>query len=186
MANTGLSDKEIIQTLKSSRDKEKAFSLILKKYQESLYWHIRKMVISHPDTDDIMQNSFLKIWKGLDKFRGDSSLYTWVYRIATNETFTFLKKRNRQRAFSINEEESPFENTLNSDHRFNGTELQRMLQSFILKLPDKQRLIFNMKYFDEMKYEEISRITGTSVGSLKASYHHAVNKIKDMFNNEVI
>ncbi len=186
MTDTGLSDKKIIQTLKDSRDKERAFSLILKKYQERLYWYIRKMVISHDDTDDILQNSFLKIWKGLDKFRGDSSIYTWVYRIATNETFTFLKTRDKQRAFSINKEESSFENTLKSDHHFNGTELQRKLQSFILKLPDKQRLIFNMKYFDEMKYEEISRITGTSVGSLKASYHHAVNKIKDMFNNELI
>jgi len=186
MADTGLSDKDIIQALKDSADKETVFSLLVKKYQERLYWHIRKMVISHDDTDDILQNTFLKIWKGLDKFRGESSFYTWIYRIATNETFTFLKNRDKQNHFSINSEDYPFENTLKSDHHFNGNELQRKLQGFILKLPDKQRLIFNMKYFEEMKYEEIAEITGTSVGALKASYHHAVKKIKEMFDNEII
>ncbi len=186
MAETGITDKEILERLKNSSDKEAAFSLLVKKYQERLYWHIRKMVISHDDTDDILQNTFLKVWKALDNFRADSAMYTWLYRIATNETLTFLKSREKHKAFSVDDEESGIENRLKSDDGFNGTELQMKLQKFILLLPDKQRLIFNMKYFDEMKYEEIAEITGNSVGALKASYHHAVNKIKAMFKKEFL
>jgi len=186
MTKTGITDKEIVKKLKSTSDKEAVFSLLVKKYQERLYWHIRRMVISHDDTDDILQNTFLKIWKGLDNFRGDASLYTWLYRIATNETLTFLKSKEKRKALSMNDEENPIENRLESDDGFNGSELQTKLQKFILMLPDKQRIVFNMKYFEEMKYEEIAAITGTSVGALKASYHHAVSKIKTMFKNEML
>ncbi len=186
MTEAEITDKEILEKLKSASDKEAAFLLLVKKYQERLYWHIRKMVISHHDTDDILQNTFIKIWKALDNFRGDSALFTWLYRIATNETLTFLKNREKHKVFSVDDEESKIENRLKSDDGFNGTELQMKLQKFILMLPDKQRLIFNMKYFDGMKYEEIAKITGNSTGALKASYHHAVNKIKAMFKNEFL
>ena len=186
MTETGISDNEIIKRLKAGKSKEAAFELLVKKYQERLYWHIRKMVISHDDTDDILQNTFIKVWKGLDNFRGDASLYTWLYRIATNETLTFLKGRDKRKAVLMDDEENTIGNRLKSDDGFNGNELQTKLQKFILMLPEKQRLIFNMKYFEEMKYEEIAEITGTSVGALKASYHHAVNKIKAFFKNEMI
>lgn len=186
MAKTGLSDTEIIKLLKDDSSKERAFSVLVDTYQERLYWHIRKMVVSHDDTDDVLQNTFIKIWKGLDKFRGDSSLYTWLYRIATNETLTFLKSKQRKQAFSIDEVENPIENTLKSDPDFDGSELQAKLQKCVMQLPDKQRLIFNMKYFEEMKYDEIAEITGSSVGSLKASFHHAVKKIEMLFKNELI
>jgi len=186
MAETGISDKEITEKIKGGTNKDAVFELLVKKYQERLYWHIRKMVISHDDTDDILQNTFIKVWKGLDNFRGDAALYTWLYRIATNETLSFLKSREKRKALSMDDEERSIENKLKSDDGFNGNELQRKLQKFILMLPDKQRLIFNMKYFDEMKYEEIAEITGTSTGALKASYHHAVSKLKAMFKNELI
>jgi len=142
------------------------------------------MVVSHDDTDDILQNTFLKVWKALDSFKGDSSFYSWIYRITINETFTFLKIRDRQKSFSIDNEESSVVSRLKSDHSFDGNELHLRLQKYILLLPPKQRLVFNMKYFDEMKYEDIAKITDNSVGALKASYHHAVKKLKTMFNNE--
>ncbi len=186
MVNSGLADKDIIQKLKTTNNKEEVFSLLVEKYQQRLYWYIRKMVVSHDDTDDILQNSFLKIWKALDNFKGDSSFYTWIYRITTNETFTFLKSKERQKAQSIDDEEGLIAKSLESDHEFNGNELQIRLQKYILLLPNKQRLVFNMKYFDEMKYEEMADITGNSIGALKASYHHAVKKIKAMFKSELI
>ena len=186
MADSGIADKDIIQKLKTTNRKDEVFSLLVEKYQERLYWHIRKMVVSHDDTNDILQNSFLKIWKALSNFKGDSSFYTWIYRIATNETFTFLKTRDRQRALSMDDEESSVINSLKSDHNFDGNELQLRLQKYILLLPAKQRLVFNMKYFDDMKYEEIAKITDNSVGALKASYYHAVKKIRALFNDELI
>ena len=186
MADSGIADKDIIKKLKTTNSKDEVFSLLVAKYQERLYWHIRKMAISHDDTDDILQNSFLKIWKALDNFKGNSSFYTWIYRITTNETFSYLKTRERQKALSMDDKESSIIDSLKSDHDFDGDELQLKLQKFILLLPYKQRLIFNMKYFDEMKYEEIAQITDNSIGALKASYHHAVKKIKAMFNNETI
>ncbi len=186
MADYGVADKDIIKKLKTTNNRDEVFSLLVAKYQERLYWHIRKMVISHDDTDDILQNSLLKIWKALDNFKGDSSFYTWIYRITTNETFTFLKNRERKKTLSMDDEESSITSSLKSDHHFDGNELQLRLQKYILLLPPKQQLIFNMKYFDEMKYEEIADITDNSIGALKASYHHAVKKIKAMFNNEII
>ncbi len=155
-----------------------AFNLIVRKYQERIYWHIRKIVIQHDDSDDVIQNTFLKVWSGLDGFREDSQLYTWLYRIATNEALTFLKKKKSKFFLPLADVEQQLASTLESGPHLNGTEIQLKLQKAILKLPEKQRLVFNMKYFDELKYEEISNILGTSVGALKASYHHAVKKIE--------
>jgi RNA polymerase sigma-70 factor (ECF subfamily) len=186
MTPVELPDNELVQQLTNPDTREQGFNQLILKYQERLYWHIRKMVTHHDDTDDVLQNTFVKIWHGLSKFRGDSSLYTWIYRIATNETLTFLKSKQRKKAFSIDEAESPIENTLKSDPFFDGNEIQVKLQSALMQLPDKQRLVFNMKYFDEMKYDEIASITGNSVGSLKASFHHAVKKIELFLKNDLI
>ncbi len=147
-------------------------------YQEKLYWHIRKMLLSHDDTNDVLQNTFLKAWNGIDNFRGESQISTWLYRIATNETLTFLANKRTRNIQSINDVEDLLLQNLRSDNYINGNEAQLKLQRAILTLPEKQRLVFNMKYFDEMKYEEMEAILGTTVGALKASYHHAVKKIE--------
>ncbi|MCX2745253.1 sigma-70 family RNA polymerase sigma factor [Mangrovivirga sp. M17] len=154
------------------------FSVILTNYKERIYWHIRKMVIDHDDSDDITQDTFIKVYENLEKFKGDSDLFTWIYRIATNECLKFLRKKKRASIFSFSSLESELNNSLTSSVYVDGNEVEIKLQKALLKLPDKQRLIFNMKYFDNMSYEEISSITETSVGGLKASYHHAVKKIK--------
>ncbi len=161
-----------------------AFNLIVRKYQERIYWHIRKIVISQDDADDVVQNTFLKVWGGLGNFREDSQLFTWLYRIATNEALTFLKRKRTKFLLPIIDVEQQLANTLESDPYFDGNELQAKLQKAIIKLPVKQRLVFNMKYFDEMKYEEMSRILGTSVGALKASFHHAVKKIEKFIEED--
>jgi len=155
-----------------------AFKQIIKKYQERLYWHIRKIVISHEDSDDILQNTFIKVWRGLDQFREDSKLYTWLYRIATNESLTFLKQKKKRQYIPFMDVEHQLMNVLESDEYFSGDQIQLKLQKAILTLPEKQRLVFNMKYFEEMKYEDMSKILDTSVGALKASFHHAVKKIE--------
>ena len=169
-------DKELIQRFRENRND--AFNGIVRKYQERLYWHIRKMVISHDDADDVLQNTFIKAYQGLEKFREDASLFTWLYRIATNESLTFLKKERNRFLYSTDDYQQQLERTLVSDPHFDGDELQLKLQKAILRLPEKQRLVFNLKYFDEMKYEDMSAILGTSVGALKASYHHAMKKIE--------
>lgn len=172
------SDKELLALFRNEESKNYSFNLIVRKYQERLYWHIRKMVGAHEDADDVVQNTFLKIWKGLDGFREDSQLYTWMYRVATNEALTFLKKKKNRYFLSTDDEESHVQNKLEADVYFEGDEIDRKLQAALAKLPDKQKLVFNMKYFDSIKYEEMSEILGTSVGALKASYHHAVKKIE--------
>ena len=169
-------DKELIKLFRENRND--AFNLIVRKYQERLYWHIRKMVISHDDADDVLQNTFIKAYQGLEKFREDASLFTWLYRIATNESLTFLKKERNRFFQPLGEYQQQLEGTLVSEPHFDGDELQLKLQKAIIRLPEKQRLVFNMKYFDEMKYENMSAILGTSVGALKASYHHAMKKIE--------
>ena len=179
---TELSDKELVRQFNVENSRNNAFTLIVKKYQEKLYWHIRKILISHDDTDDALQNTFIKAFEALDSFREDSSLYTWLYRIATNESLTLLKKRRTKYYVPMSYVQSHLENTLMSDPHFNGDEAQMKLQQAIIKLPEKQRLVFNMKYFDEMKYDDMAEILNTSVGSLKASYHHAVKKIEQMLN----
>jgi RNA polymerase sigma-70 factor (ECF subfamily) len=177
-----ISDKELLEMFKSADSKNAAFNLLVQKYQERIYWHIRKMVLNHDDADDIVQESFIKIWNNLDKFRGESSLYTWIYRIATNEVLAFMKKQKSQNVVSLQEVENSLSNTLKEDIYFNGDDAQIKFQQALATLPPKQRLVFNMKYFDEMKYEEIAEVLDTSVGALKASYHIAVEKIKKDIN----
>jgi RNA polymerase sigma-70 factor (ECF subfamily) len=173
-----MDDKDLLCLYKEGK-RETAFNLIVKKYGERLYWHIRKMVICHEDADDLAQNTFVKAWHALPEFREESRLYTWLYRIATNEVLTFLKRKKLRNFISITEVSRQLENSLESDSFFNGDEVQKALHKAILKLPEKQRLVFNMRYFEEMKYEEMSEILGTSVGALKASYHHAHQKVQD-------
>ncbi|MDR2292876.1 MAG: RNA polymerase sigma factor [Prevotellaceae bacterium] len=176
-------DKLLIEMFKSNESKNFAFNQIVLKYQERIYWHVRKMVINHDDADDLVQESFIKIWNSLDKFRGESSLYTWIYRIATNEVLAFLKKQKSHNHVSLQDVENDLRDTLKQDIYFNGDDAQIKLQQILASLPPKQRLVFNMKYFDEMKYEEIAEILDTSVGALKASYHIAVEKIKKNINS---
>ncbi|MDY6799673.1 MAG: RNA polymerase sigma factor [Bacteroidota bacterium] len=178
------SDKELLALFKNEEKRNYAFNLIVRKYQEKLYWHIRKIVLIHDDADDILQNTFIKVWKGLDGFREDSKLYTWLYRIATNESLTFLKQKKTKYLLPIVDYENQLKETLQSDEHFNGTEIQLKLQKAILKLPKKQRIVFNMKYFEEMKYDDMAEVLNTSVGALKASYHHAVKKIKNYFKED--
>lgn len=178
------SDKELLALFKDVEKKNYAFNLIVRKYQEKLYWHIRKIVIKHDDANDILQNTFIKVWKGLDRFREDSKLYTWLYRIATNESLTFLKQQKTKYLLPLVDYENQLKETLVSDKHFNGDEIQQKLQKAILGLPEKQRIVFNMKYFDEMKYDDMSEILKTSVGALKASYHHAVKKIEKYFKED--
>lgn len=168
----------LVEQLKDVQTKEQAFRMLIKEYKERLYWHIRKIVISHDDTDDVLQNTFIKIFRGIDNFKQDSKLYSWMYRIATNESLTFLKKRAKERNVDITEIKQDLVTSLSSDDWFTGDEIQRILQEAVAKLPEKQQLVFNMKYFDNMKYDEISKILDTSVGGLKASYFHAVKKIE--------
>lgn len=174
-------DSDLINLFKNVESKENAFNLIVLKYRERMYWHVRKIVICHDDTHDIIQNTFIRAWNGLTNFREESQLYTWLYRIATNEALTFLNTKKRRFMLPIVDYERKLSDTLEADEYFNGDEIQLQLQKAILTLPEKQRLVFNMKYFDEMKYEDISEILGTSVGALKASYHHAVKKIEKYF-----
>lgn len=174
-----MEDKEILNLYKEEGKQEYAFNLLVRKYSERLYWHIRKLTCSHDDANDLLQTTLVKIWKYLPEFREESKLYTWLYRIATNETLTFLKKRRLSAALSLSNYETILENKLKSDNSFNGDKLQMALQKAILKLPDKQRAVFNLRYFQEMKYDEISDVLNTSVGALKASYHHAYQKIKN-------
>lgn len=176
-------DIQLIKLFESEETRDKAFSCIVEKYRERLYWHIRKMVILHDDTDDLLQKTFIKVWKGLNKFRKDSKLYTWLFRIATNETITFLNKKKKNRESSLEIYESYLSEVLISDEYFNGDKAQEILQQAILTLPEKQRIVFNMRYFDETKYSDMSEILETSEGALKASYHHAIKKIENYIKN---
>lgn len=180
-----ISDGEIIQKFKNPDYREKAFHELVAKYQERLYWHCRKIVVLHEDADDALQNTFIKVWNSLANFRADSGLYTWLYRIATNESLTLLKQKKKfQNHSSLDEYVLSLSENLTADAYFDGDETERKLQSAILGLPEKQRLVFNMKYYDEMKYNDMSEILNTSVGALKASYHHAVKKIEKFMQEE--
>lgn len=179
-----LEDQELIEKLISEETRNFAFNQLVRKYQERIYWHIRKMVFDHDDADDVVQEVFIKIWKNLGRFRQDSKLYTWIYRIATNECLNFLKKKKRAAFFSISDYEDTLVSKLDHNAHIDGDHIEMALQKALLTLPDKQRLVFNMKYFEDMKYDDIAEITGTSVGSLKASYHHAVKKVEDILNKD--
>lgn len=174
-----LTDKELLDQFRNSETRNYAFNLLVRQYQKKLYWHIRKILIDHDDTDDVLQNVFLKVWKSLDSFKAESQLYTWLYRIATNESINFLNQKKKRAGIPLDEVSSFLASNIESDQYFKGDEIQTILQKAILTLPDKQRIVFNMKYFEEMKYEEMSGILDTSVGALKASYHHAVKKIEE-------
>lgn len=179
-----MEDVQIISMFADERTREAAFSQLLTKYQQKIYWHVRRMVIDHDDADDVVQDIFVKVWKNLAKFREDSQLYTWLYRIATNECITFLNKKKQKYNVSLDDESTSYlAETLADGQYFNGDKAQMKLQQALLTLPEKQKLVFNMKYFEDLKYEEISQILGTSVGALKASYHLAVKKIENFFNN---
>ena len=173
-----MDDKELLLKLRDPESINYGFNLLVRKYQQKIYWHVRKMVIDHDDADDLVQEVFIKVWKHIENFRQDAQLYTWIYRIATNECLNFLRKKKNKFFLPIHDVQHELAEKLDSSQYIDGEEIQLKLQKALLKLPDKQRLVFNMKYFDEMKYEEISEITGTSVGSLKANYHHAVKKIE--------
>ena len=173
-----MTEKEIIFLYDSGRCEE-AFSGIVECYSERLYLHIRRFVCCHEDADDLVQEVFIKIWAARPSFRRDAQLFTWIYRIATNEVLNFLRKQKIRAMISLDSSESVLAKKIDEDVSFNGDRLQRELHKAILKLPEKQRIVFSLRYFDEMKYEDMAEITGTSVGALKASYHFAYNKVKE-------
>lgn len=178
-----ISDQELIDALKSEKRRDVAFNDLVVKYQERLYWHIRKIVLNHDDTDDVLQNTFLKVWKNIGSFREESSLFTWLYRIATNESLTFINQKKRHTIAPLTEASDYLQQNLEADEYFDGDDIQKKLQQAIITLPDKQRLVFNMRYFEEMPYQEMSDILNTSVGALKASYHHAAKKVEEFISN---
>ncbi len=178
-----LDDKELLKMFKSGNP-DYAFNLIMRKYQQNIYWHVRRLLIDHDDSNDVVQNVFLKVWQNISKFRGDSKLYTWLYRIATNEALSFLKKKQKRFFIPLVDVEANLSEKIESDHFFKGDEIQKKLQKVILKLPEKQRVIFNLRYFDEMKYEDMSQILNTSTGALKASYHIAAKKVEEFLKSD--
>lgn len=173
-----IEDALILQKFEDEKTRHEAFSILLNKYQQKVYWHIRRIVINHDDADDLAQDVFIKVWKNLINFRQDAQLYTWIYRIATNESITFLNKKKSKNNISIDDLSEQLSQSLNEENYFSGDAIQKKLQKAILTLPEKQKLVFNMKYFGDMKFQEISDVLGTSVGALKASYHLAVKKIE--------
>ena len=172
-------EAQLLEQLKSEQHKDEAFKTLISLYKERLYWHIRNIVKSHDDTDDVLQNTFIKVYKNIHKFKGESKLFSWMYRIATNESITFINKRAKQLKTTNEEVQQQALNNLKSDVYFEGTEIQLKLQKAIATLPEKQQLVFNMKYFQDLKYKDMSEILQTSEGALKASYHIAVKKIED-------
>ena len=178
-----IQDTELLLQFRDPETKERAFTAIIKKYQEKLYWHIRRLVVEHEDANDVLQNVFIRVWNGLENFREDSQLYTWLYRIATNECLSYLEQQKRKSALSFDEMESGLSNKIVADKYFDPNKLEWKLQLAIQQLPEKQRVVFTLRYYDEMPYEEMSRVLDTSEGALKASYHHAVKKIEDYILN---
>jgi RNA polymerase sigma-70 factor (ECF subfamily) len=176
-----MTEREIIRLHQNGRIEE-AFNGIVNTYSERLYWHVRRFLCNHEDTNDLLQDIYIKVWTALPTFRGESQVFTWLWRIATNEVLNYLRKQKFKAMVSLDSSIDILRKKIDDDPYFNGNELQRELHKAIQKLPEKQRVVFNMRYFDELKYEEISEITDTSVGALKASYHHAYNKIKEELN----
>ncbi|MGX5818551.1 RNA polymerase sigma factor [Chitinophaga lutea] len=176
-------DKDLLSLFGHPDTKEKGFTLIVRKYQERLYWHIRRLVLDHEDANDVLQNVFIKVWKGLENFREDARLYTWLYKIATNESLSFLEQQKRKTAISLSDVETGLINKLQSDTHYDANRIEWKLQRAILTLPEKQRAVFSLRYYDEMPYEEMSKVLDTSEGALKASYHHAVKKVEEYLKN---
>lgn len=176
-----LDEKSLLAAFRDDSTKEKAFTELVKRYQERLYWHIRRMVVHHEDTNDILQNIFVKVWKNLGEFREEANFYTWLYRIGTNETLTYLEQQRRKSSLSLSddgEDSLGLGNRLKAEQGYDANKIEWKLQQAILTLPEKQRLVFNLRYYDEMPYEKMSEILGTTEGALKASYHHAAKKIE--------
>lgn len=184
--NINIDEKALIKELTDSRTRRAAFSKVITLYQEQLYWQIRKLVINHDDTADILQNTFMKAWTNIENFRGDSKISTWLYTIAHNESLTFLTKAQAEREMVADDPDGYLQEQIQADKYFDGDDAQKKLLQAIATLPPKQRQVFNMRYYDEMPYEEMSEILKTSVGALKASYHFAVEKITEFFNREEI
>jgi RNA polymerase sigma-70 factor, ECF subfamily len=174
-------DQDIFDILKS--DTGKGFRIVVERYSSRLYWHIRRLVILHEDADDALQNTFMNAWKNIENFRSESSLYTWLYTIATNESLALINKRKKNSSISLDDLEGYFASSREGSTWFDGDDAQKRLQNAILQLPEKQRIVFNLKYFDDMTYEDMSKVLKTSVGALKASYHHAVKKIENYILN---
>jgi RNA polymerase sigma factor (sigma-70 family) len=174
-----LEDKELLLKIRNPDSRNYGFNMLVRTYQQRVYWLVRKMVIDHDDADDLTQEIFIKIHKYIDTFREDSQLFTWIYRIATNECLSFLNKKKRKFFLPIEDVTQALIAKVDNDPDLDGDEIQKRLQKAILQLPDKQRLVFNMKYFDDMPYEQMAEVTKTSVGALKASFHHAVKKIEE-------
>lgn len=183
--NSTYNEKEIVVLLQDPARQREAFARIVKEYSEQLYWQIRRLVLSHDDANDILQNTFIKAWTNIEYFRGDAKMSTWLYRIALNECLTFLNKQRASQQLSIDEADTETMNQLEGDAYFDGDETQKIFLRAVKQLPEKQQMIFNLKYFKEMKYEEISEILGTSTGALKASYHHAVKKIESFLEKHL-
>jgi len=177
-------EKEFIKELLNPKTQNFAFQKLVKQYQKPLYNHIRNIVLNHDDTDDVLQNTFIKVFQNLKKFKGESKLFSWIYRIATNEAITFINSKAKRNGTTSEEMQSIIVNNLQSDVFFDGNQIRLKLQNAIATLPEKQQLVFKMKYFEEIKYEEMSEILGTSVGALKASYFHAVKKIEDFVKKD--
>ena len=179
-----LNEELLLRQLREPKTAQSAFAVLVKEYTEPLYWHLRRMVLDHDDANDLLQNTFIKAWTNIDGFQGNSKISTWLYRIATNEALTFLNRQNATDFVSLDNEEGTAVN-LEADEYFDDDELQQRFQEALQTLPPKQRMVFNMKYFDEMKYEDMSEVLGTSVGALKASYHVAVQKIAAFFQDDI-
>ncbi|PIF01459.1 MAG: RNA polymerase subunit sigma-70 [Maribacter sp.] len=179
-----IAEDTLLDELRRPETLDKAFEVLVDTYKERLYWHIRGIVLSHDDTDDVLQDTFIKVYRNINGFKGESQLYSWIYRIATNESLTFLKKKSNKMGISDTELQERMVSNLQADVYFDGDEVQLKLQKAIARLPEKQKLVFNMKYFQEMKYEEISGILDTSLGGLKASYHLAVTKLKAFLKDD--
>lgn len=176
--NSSYNEREVLALLQNESTQRQGFEQVVRQYSEQLYWQIRRLVLSHEDANDLLQNTFVKAWMNIDYFRAEAKLATWLYRIALNECLTFLNKQRAEAKVSLDDPESDMVHRLESDPYFSGDRLQLTLQKALMSLPEKQRMVFNLKYYQEMKYEEMSEIFGTSVGALKASYHHAVKKIE--------
>lgn len=177
-------DSVLLASFREEDTRDYAFTAIVKKYQQKLYWHIRRMVVEHQDADDILQQVFIKMWKNLADFRGDANLYTWLYRIATNETYTWLEKEKRRKSIPLDSEEGMLTDKLEAQQGFDANKLEWKLQQAIQSLPEKQRVVFSLRYYDEMPYEKMAEILGTSAGALKASYHHAVKKVESFIKGD--
>ncbi|WP_126969911.1 RNA polymerase sigma factor [Gynurincola endophyticus] len=175
---SAISDQEILLEFQQG-NKEQAFTHLMKKYQEKIYWHIRRIVVSHEDANDVIQNTFIKVWSHIDQFRADSKLYTWLYRIATNESLSFLEQRKKTSVVDFDDVKHDLSESITAEKEFDAQKAEWKLQLAIQQLPDKQRAVFNLRYYDEMTYEEISEVLNTSVGALKANYHHAAKKIEE-------